>query len=132
MNDKLSFVPEGVADATKNESKKFFKSFLKQIFGGGSEQKQKIEQNKKLAEKAEKSGNTVDEQAKLETVRKRLHHEMIAPPPRQEEPKPQEEDNVGTNEQLQSLGDNPGQDPKALPPLAQPSMRHGERLKIRE
>ncbi len=141
MSDKVSFVPESVIEAADNagqslkkELKKGLKETISQIFGANSvEVKKQQEQSKKIAEKAEKSGRSIEEQAKIESLRRQLHAQITAPrPSAPEQPKAQEEDQVGTNEQMQSLGDSPTQDPNALPPLAQPSMRHGERLKIRE
>ncbi len=142
MNDKISFVPENVretventADSAKNELKKGFKETLAQIFGiNSTEVKRNEEQTKKLAEKAEKSGKTIEEQAKIEALRKQLHAQVTAPRPTSpDQPTTEEEDKVGTNETMQSLRDNPNQsNANSLPPLAQPSMRHGERLKIRE
>lgn len=141
MSDKVPYVPEAVIEAVdntgksfKNELKRSLKETVSQIFGmSSSESKKQQEQSKKLTEKAEKSGRSIEEQAKIESLRKQLHAQVTAPrPTATEQPKTEQEDQVGTNEQMQSLGDSPTQDPNALPPLAQPSMRQGERLKIRE
>lgn len=142
MSDKVTFVPQEVKEAVentagsaKNELKKGLKETFNQIFGVSStETKKNEEQSKKIAEKAEKSGHSIEEQAKLESLRKQLHAQVTAP--RSSAPEQniaEEEDKVGTNEGMQSLRDNPNQtNTNTLPPLAQPSMRHGERLKIRE
>lgn len=141
MNDKISFVPDSVreaventSDSAKHELKKGIKETLHQIFGVSNKEKAKqIEESKKLAEKAEKSGRTIEEQAKLESLRKQLHAQVTAPRPKSpENPVEETEDKVGTNETLQPLGGDSAQPQNGLPPLAQPSMRHGERLKIRE
>ena len=141
MSDKVPYVPESVktaaenaASTTKREFKKGLKETFNQIFGISSTDTKKNEENtKKLAEKAEKSGRSIEEQAKIEALRRQLHAQVTAPRPKSpEEPVSEQEDQVGTNEGLQSLGDNPGHDPSALPPIAQPTMRRGERLKIRE
>lgn len=141
MSDKVTFVPQEVKEAVentagsaKNELKKGLKETLNQIFGvNQAETRKNEEQSKKIAEKAEKSGHTIEEQAKLESLRKQLHQQVVAPRPKTpEQPVSEQEDKVGTNEQMQQLGDNPTQSTNTLPPLAQPSMRHGERLKIRE
>jgi len=141
MSDKVPYVPESIkiaaenaAETTKKEFKKGLKETLNQIFGISNTETKKNEENtKKLAEKAEKSGRTIEEQAKLEALRRQLHAQVTAPRPSSpDQPVSEQEDQVGTNERLQSLGDNPGQDPNALPPLAQPNRRQGERLKIRE
>ncbi|MDD2654913.1 MAG: hypothetical protein PHI86_07425 [Candidatus Omnitrophica bacterium] len=141
MNDKVSFVPDSVKEAVentassaKNEFKKGIKETFNQILGINPKETQKNqEEAKKIAEKAEKSGHTIEEQAKLESLRKQLHQQVIAPRPKApEQPVSEQEDKVGTNEQMQQLGDNPTQSANTLPPLAQPSLRHGERLKIRE
>lgn len=141
MSDKISFVPDTVresvensADATKREFKKGFKEVISQIFGVRSnESKKQEDQSKKIAEKAEKSGKTIEEQAKIEALRRQLHAQVTAPRPQpSESQKSEQEDNVGTNETIQPLGNSSNQNDSTLPPLAQPSLRHGERLKIRE
>lgn len=141
MSDKVTFVPQEVKEAientagsAKNELKKGLKETLNQIFGiSQAEIRKNEEQSKKIAEKAKKSGHTVEEQAKLESLRKQLHQQIISPRPKTpEQPVSEQEDKVGTNEQMQQLGDNSAQSTIILPPLAQPSLRHGERLKVRE
>ena len=129
MSDTVKFVPENV----KRSAGSIVKEVIGQIIGAPSNKNQE-EQTKKLAEKAEKSGHTIEEQTKLESLRKQLHAQVTAPrPSAPEQDATEEEDKVGTNEGMQSLGDNPNQtNTNTLPPLAQPSMRHGERLKIRE
>jgi hypothetical protein len=129
MSDTVKFVPENV----KRSAGSIVKEVIGQIIGTPPNKNQE-EQTKKLAEKAEKSGRTIEEQAKLESLRKQLHAQVTAPHPSStEQPIGEKEDKVGTNEGMQSLGDNPNQaNANTLPPLAQPSMRHGERLKIRE
>lgn len=142
MSDKVSYVPDSIKEAVgntatsaKHEIKKGLKETFNQILGiKSSETKNNEEQSKKIAEKAEKSGRSIEEQAKLESLRKQLHQQMIAPRPQApEQPVGEEEDKIGTNESMQNIGDSQGQSSaSALPPLAQPSLRHGERLKIRE
>ncbi len=140
MSDKISFVPDTVresiensADATRKEFKKGFKEVISQIFGiRNNDVKKQEEQSKKLAEKAEKSGRSIEEQAKIEALRRQLHAQVTAPRPSAPERPTEEEDKIGTNETMQSLGDTNSPNDNTLPPLAQPSMRHGERLKIRE
>lgn len=140
MSDKVSFVPESVrqtaenaADAAKTEFKKSLKETIGQIFGvSKSEAQKKEEDSKKLAEKAAKAGRSIEEQAKIESIRKQLHQQMITPQPKPVEQASEQEDKVGTNEQMQNFNNDSSQPGNTLPPLAQPSMRRGERLKIRE
>ena len=141
MSDKITFVPDNVreaventTDSAKNEFKKGLKETFQQIFGISNREKEKnTEESKKLAEKAEKAGRSIEEQAKLESLRKQLHAQVTAPRPKSpESPVSEQEDKVGTNETLQPIGGDSTQGQNTLPPLAQPSMRHGERLKIRE
>src|SRR3989344_5200107 len=129
MSDTVKFVPENVKRSAGN----IVKEVIGQIIGTPPNKNQE-KQTKKLEEKAEKSGRTIEEQAKLESLRKQLHAQVTAPrSSAPEQNTAEEEDKVGTNEGMQSLGDNPNQtNTNTLPPLAQPSMRHGERLKIRE
>lgn len=128
MSDKFSAISSGLKEAAGI----VFKEAVGQITGN-PESKKEIEKSQEIQKKAEKSGHTIEEQAKLESLRRQLHQQMITPrPSAPEQSAGEQEDQVGTNEQMQSLGDNPTNDPNALPPLAQPSLRQGERLKIRE
>jgi len=129
MSDKFSAISSGL----KETAGIIFKEAVGQITGTAAESKKAIEKNEEIQKKAEKSGHTIEEQAKLESLRAQLHQQMITPrPSAPEQSSGEQEDQVGTNEQMQSLGDSPTNDPNALPPLAQPSLRQGERLKIRE
>lgn len=141
MTDKISFVPDSIKEAVDDsaktagrEIKKGLKETFSQILGiSNTETQKKQEDAKKIAEKAEKSGRTVEEQAKVESLRRQLHQQVTAPRPKGlERDSTEQEDKVGTNEQMQSIGNKPTQDPNAPPPLDQPSQRRGEKLKIRE
>ncbi len=141
MSDKVTYVPDSIKEAVENTGDAFRKGLKRgiketfaQVFGiNASEVKKNQEETKKLAEKAEKSGNTIEEQAKIEALRRQLHQQMIAPQPSApEQPASKQENQVGTNEQTQPISQPGNLNTNGLPPLAQPSMRQGERLKIRE
>ena len=130
MSDTISQISGGLKEAAG--------TIIKETIGqvtGNTELKRQQEKTQEIQKKAEENNRTFEEQSKLESLRKQLHSQMTAPratAPPEDARISEQEDKVGTNEQMQQLGDTSGQTGNSLPPLAQPSMRHGERLKIRE
>jgi len=134
MQDRgpLGQLPEEAKEGLKKEVKKTFKSFISQITGKEGSSNRQDKDLKKQEENQKKDAKSPEEQARLAKIRAKLHREMISPHP-QETPRPQEEDNVGTNETAQQFGKPlPGQQKSGLGEPSLPSSRRVERLKIRE
>ncbi len=137
MNDKVSFVPDSIKKTVDSanrtvakETKKIFSESVTQIFGQNSSEKTRQEkQTKELAKKAERNNKTVEEQAKIESLRKQLHQQITTPQPTDSEKPTNEEDKVGTNEANQRWNSSLT-NPSDLNNSSSP--RRVERLKVRE